>query len=222
MKITNLYISIIFFLFLNSFLRANPNQQLLEAIKLSDVNKTRTVLSEGANPNYVIASGKRKGLTPLMLAIVGKDTALIKLLLQKGANPNYKIPSGAAKGFTPLMISLSTSKLPEINLLLLRFGANPKETLTSGELKGTSILLFAVLYRHPRVVQELVERGANPNQIHEFHDKYHSINQSTVLDLAEETNQSKMVDLLKSLGAKKAKELLPDTWLEIPFDSLNW
>ena len=217
MRIINLYIAIVSFLFLSSYLAANPNQQLIEAIKQSSVSNTRKAISQGADPNHVIALGKRKGLTPLMLAIVQKDIALIKLLLEKGANPNYKIPAGAAQGFTPLMISLSTSKLPEINLLLLRFGANPKETLQSGELKGTSILLFAVLYRHHKVVQELVERGANPNQIHEFHDKYHSINQSTVLDLAEETNQTKMVDLLKSLGAKRAVELLPGTWWELPF-----
>jgi ankyrin repeat protein len=107
------------------------------------------LLRAGANPRLA----NRAGSTPLWLASINGDAAIIGALLAAGADANEKLPLGR----TPLMAASRTGNVDAMNALIDR-GAdvNAKETL-----RGTTPLMWAADEGHETAVQLLVRRGAD-------------------------------------------------------------
>ncbi len=109
------------------------------------------LIRAGAN----VKAANREGATPLWLASVNGDAAMITALLAGGADPNERLPLGR----TPLMVASRTGNVDAMKVLLDR-GAdvNAKETL-----RGTTALMWAADEAHPAAVQLLIQRGADIN-----------------------------------------------------------
>jgi ankyrin repeat protein len=109
------------------------------------------LIRAGAN----VKAANREGATPLWLASVNGDAAMITALLTGGADPNEPLPLGR----TPLMVASRTGKVDAMKVLLDR-GAdvNAKETL-----RGTTALMWAADEAHPDAVQLLIQHGADIN-----------------------------------------------------------
>jgi ankyrin repeat protein len=64
------------------------DQQLIDAVKSNDLNKVRTLLNNGADPN-----ARRRddiGMTALMYAAENRHLEVSKLLIDRGADVNAK------------------------------------------------------------------------------------------------------------------------------------
>ena len=96
------------------------------------------LLRAGANPK----AANREGSTPLWLACINGDAAIIEALLKAGADANEQLPLGR----TPLMVAARTGNVDAIKVLL-DHGANvnAKETL-----RGTTPLMWAADEGHAR------------------------------------------------------------------------
>jgi len=97
----------------------------------------------------------REGFTPLSLAGLNGDAAIIASLLKAGADANEALP----RGETPLMMASRTGNVAAIKVLLDRGAAvNAKETL-----RGTTALMWAADQGHTAAVTLLIDRGADLN-----------------------------------------------------------
>jgi ankyrin repeat protein len=107
------------------------------------------LIRAGANTG----AANREGVTPLWLASVNGDAAMITALLAAGASPNERL----ALGRTPLMLASRTGNVEAMKVLIDR-GAdvNAKETQ-----RGTTPLMWAADEAHPAAVKLLIERGAD-------------------------------------------------------------
>ena len=93
------------------------------------------------------------GVTPLYLACTNRNAAMVKKLLAAGANPNATL----LRGQTVLMECARTGDVGAVTALLAA-GAqvNAKESIND-----QTALMWAVAQQHPRVVEALVELGAD-------------------------------------------------------------
>ncbi len=98
----------------------------------------------------------RAGATPLQLAAVNGNAAMIEKLIKAGADPNAPLTK---YGDTALMMAARTGK-PDAIKALLDNAAQINATETWG---GTTALMWAVSESHPDAVMMLIDRGANVN-----------------------------------------------------------
>src|SRR5882762_3306465 len=98
----------------------------------------------------------RAGATPLQLAAVNGNAAIIAALIKAGADPNAPVTK---YGDTTLMMAARTGN-PEAVKVLLDNGATANAVETWG---GTTALLWAVSESHPDAAKMLIDRGANVN-----------------------------------------------------------
>src|SRR6266851_5662512 len=135
--------------------------EVADAVIRKDKASVRTLLAQHADVNAPQAdcatalhwAAYRGGATPLWLATVNGDAAIIAALITAGADPNEHLPLGR----TPLMTASRTGNV-EAMKVLLDHGAdvNAKETL-----RGTTALMWAADEAHPAAVQLLIQRGAD-------------------------------------------------------------
>jgi ankyrin repeat protein len=92
-------------------------------------------------------------VTPLALAAVNGDAAMITMLLDAGVDANSPLRNGE----TPLMMAARTGSVEAIEVLLER-GA---EIDARESLRGTTALMWAAAYSNPAAVKALAERGAD-------------------------------------------------------------
>jgi ankyrin repeat protein len=116
-----------------------------------DLQTAATLIRAGAN----VKLANPQGVTPITLACINGNAAMIELLLKAGADPNTALPEGE----TVLMTAARTGKLDAVKVLLAR-GAdvNAKEAW-----RGQTALMWAAAEGHAEVVQALIERGADVN-----------------------------------------------------------
>lgn len=105
------------------------NEELLNQVFESNLDKIKELLNEGANINYI----DKNMDSPLLIAISNNNYDLVKFLLENGANPN---PDPDKVYTLPLNLAIDTSvevtknnidvKEDSIDIikLLLEFGAN--------------------------------------------------------------------------------------------------
>jgi len=162
-----------------------PGDQLLGEIRKGDLGAVRLSLAHGANVNARDA----KGATALMYAALYGDVEFVNLLLDKGADPNAsndldinalmwaagdlgKVRSLVAHGaninarsnygYTALSVAAaSPGNLPTVRLLLEK-GADPRAV----DKDGVGALWLACARGDSLIVQELLRRGADPNEKH--------------------------------------------------------
>jgi hypothetical protein len=127
--------------------KKTKDEQLLEAVRARDVEKTRALLQSGANAN-----GGR-GELPLVAAIDRNDTTIARILIEAGAKVNpCSDPNDA---FCPLRYAAVVDRV-EMVRLLLSVGAN-----VNGAGPGSSPLWFALVYDRPEVARTLIAAGAD-------------------------------------------------------------
>ena len=93
------------------------------------------------------------GVTPLWVAATTRSTAAMEKLLKAGANPNIVPPTGE----TPLMIAARTRNVDGARLLVAH-GANVNAKEAT---KEQTALMWAVADQQPKIVQTLIEAGAD-------------------------------------------------------------
>ena len=113
-----------------------------------DVEMATRLIAAGADVNRP----SRYGATPLSLACVTGNPALIGPLLEVGAFPNLR-----AAGEPPLLTCARSGQVEAVELLLTH-GANPN--ITDG-WKGQTAVLWAAEEDHAAVVETLVAHGAD-------------------------------------------------------------
>ena len=99
------------------------------------------LIRAGAN----VKAANRYGVTPLWLACMNGNAAIIEMLLKAGADANTVLPEGE----TVLMTAARTGKVDAVKVLL-RYGAdvNAKEGW-----HGQTALMWAAAEGHPAVVR---------------------------------------------------------------------
>ena len=122
------------------------------AVQNDDLETTDLLIKAGAK----IMAANQAGATPLMLASVNGNAAMIEKLAGAGADVNAPMTKS---GDTALMIASRTGKVDAVRVLLDR-GAQVNAKENWG---GTTALMWAASERHPAVVKLLIERGADVN-----------------------------------------------------------
>jgi uncharacterized protein len=118
------------------------------AARHDDLATAKALLAAKAHPN----AQNRYDVTPLALACINGNAAMISLLLEAGADPN----AAQRGGETPLMTAARTGKLEAVKALLAR-GVDVNAKLPQG---GQTATMWAAAEGHTAVVEALVAAGA--------------------------------------------------------------
>jgi ankyrin repeat protein len=122
------------------------------AVQANDTELTDLLLRSGAN----VSAATVAGATPLQLAAINGNAAILGRLITAGADPNASL---TRSGDTALMLAARTGKADAVRVLLDR-GAKVNTQETWG---GTTALMWAVSEKHPEITKLLIERGADVN-----------------------------------------------------------
>ena len=122
------------------------------AVQANDLETADLLIRAGAK----VSAANREGATPLMLASINGNPAMIEKLIQAGADPNAAMTKF---GDTALMMTARTGKADAVKVLL-DHGAQVNAKETWG---GTTALMWAVSERHPAVVKLLIDHKADVN-----------------------------------------------------------
>jgi uncharacterized protein len=122
------------------------------AVRANDLEMTELLLGAGAKPS----AANQSGATPMLLAAMNGNAAILERLIRAGADPNAPVSD---TGDTALMIAARTGKADAVKVLL-GHGANVNAKETWG---GTTALMWSVAELHAEVTKLLVDRGADVN-----------------------------------------------------------
>jgi ankyrin repeat protein len=122
------------------------------AVRAEDLELTEILLKAGAK----VAAANQFGATPMLLAAMNGNAAILDRLIAAGADPNAPI---SQTGDTALMITARTGQVDAVRILL-NHGAKVNTKESWG---GTTALMWAVSERHVAVAELLIERGADVN-----------------------------------------------------------
>jgi ankyrin repeat protein len=122
------------------------------AVRLDDVPLAELLVRSGAR----VTATNRFGVTPLSLACINANAAMIDVLLKAGADPNAPL---SELGETPLMMAAKTGNVEAVTVLL-RHGAGVNSRETS---RGHTALIWAATEGHSAVVKLLIDNGADVN-----------------------------------------------------------
>ncbi len=122
------------------------------AVEANDLELTDLLIRAGAH----VRAANEAGATPLLLATINGNAALIERLILAGADPNGALTKFAD---TAMMMSSRTGNVDAVKVLL-DHGAevNAKE-----KWGGTTALMWAVSERHSDVAKLLIDHGADVN-----------------------------------------------------------
>jgi ankyrin repeat protein len=121
------------------------------AARQNDLDTLQMLIKAGAK----VDRATRYGVTPIYLASMNGNAAMIDTLIRAGVDPNTANPGGE----TALMTATRTGSIDAVRLLIER-GAN----VNSKEgTRGQTALMWAVLESHPDVARLLIEKGADVN-----------------------------------------------------------
>lgn len=165
----------------------NPKRGQPALYKVLDSGNLRTaqiLLSLGANPNHIYS---KESL--LHRAIRHEKPAFVKLLLDHHAKPNEK-----KKGYGRSNLEIAMSKKDlRYSRMLIAAGANVNQTKSGSPSSGTPPLIQAVQQVRPKLVQLLVNAGANL--------KLTNYSQETALHIATRKADRQLMQILLKAGA---------------------
>jgi ankyrin repeat protein len=122
------------------------------AVEVNDLELTDLLIGAGAR----VSAANKAGATPLLLATVNGNVAIIERLIAAGADPNAPLTKSAD---TALMMASRTGQVEAVKVLL-DHGAQVNAKETWG---GTIALMWAVSERHSDVAKLLIDHGADVN-----------------------------------------------------------
>ena len=132
----------------------SEGEAFLKAVEDGDGAKAVPMLEDPGS--RVVNYRGFKGDTALHIATRNREVTWVGYLLRKGADPNV----GDAQGDTPLIIAARIG-FEEAADFMVGVGAAVDATNRRGE----TALIIAVQQRQPRLVQVLLEAGANPDKV---------------------------------------------------------
>ena len=161
-------------------------QGILERLRSGD---RESVMKQLSKKKVTIDVNERdeQGLTPLMMAAVTNDSAMVELLLRHKADPNLRNNVGmtalmaaafnTSEGVIPLLLAgganpdVQDAKGRTALIVAAKQGVNnPVTMLLQGgankelkDEKGNSALMVACGERHLNIMTELLDNGADPN-----------------------------------------------------------
>ncbi|MDD2717041.1 MAG: ankyrin repeat domain-containing protein [Candidatus Wallbacteria bacterium] len=106
-----------------------------------------------------VGTKDKKGLSPLMHAIVCKQTKIVNMLLEKKA----KINDSDASQITPLMHAIYVGQV-DLAKMLIEKGAD----VNAKDKNGTTALTYAVAQQNVSAVQLLLDKGAYKYSLDNF------------------------------------------------------
>jgi ankyrin repeat protein len=127
------------------------------AVRMDDLETADLLLRAGAK----VTAANSEGATPMLLASINGNAAMIEKLIAAGADPNAPL---AKDGDTALMLTARTGKADAVKVLL-DHGAKVDAKETWGD---TTALMWAASELHPAVVKLLIGHGANVNARSKF------------------------------------------------------
>lgn len=127
------------------------------AVRADDMETAELLIRAGAN----VSAANRSGATPMLLASINGNAAMIEELIQAGADPNAALTK---TGDTALMMTARTGKTGAVTALL-DHGAQVNAKESWGD---TTALMWAVSEHHPAVVKLLIDHGADVNAKSKF------------------------------------------------------
>ena len=122
------------------------------AVRANDLEMAELLLNAGAKAS----AANQLGATPILLAAINGNAAILERLIRAGADPNAPVSD---TGDTALMIAARTGKVDAVKVLLDQ-GAKVNTKESWG---GTTALMWAISELHPDVTKLLVDRGADVN-----------------------------------------------------------
>jgi ankyrin repeat protein len=129
------------------------DDQLVDAVFLSDADDVRMLLAQGADPDACDEEQR----PALAIAIADGEGELVRLLLEAGADPNLR----DRDGFTALDVAVYRRRL-DIVWLLLKFGAE----VNACDEQGISTLWRASLVSADAAgIHELLQRSSVCNDL---------------------------------------------------------
>lgn len=197
------------------------SQDLFDAIEDNDLVKIEQLLNKSVNINE---QRKKDYCSPLHFAVICNNLKIAELLISKGAyinswNKNRETPLYTAcamakidmiklllnnkaeinkrmslSGWTPLMIAIIKKKCLKCVKLLVEKGAD----VNFSDNLNASPLFWAAYSKSPEIVQFLISKNVNVNQITTYSNE-------TALYVATEKENIKIVELLLKNGAKTHK-----------------
>ncbi len=183
---------------------------LLTAARTGQPGPVRALLARGARVGDALPNGQ----TPLMWAAAEGNTAVVGLLLAAGADVNARL----ASGFNALLFAVRGGRTATVRALLaagadLNYATAPTIKRTGKQpVAGTSALIVAIENGHFELAAELVDRGANPNDLRSGYAPLHVLTWVRKPDIGEDngdpppdgSGRFSSEDLIRHLVAKGA------------------
>ncbi len=183
-RLTVLYRLLLISLFFFSFtLSADVNEEFIEAVKDTNIEKVKILLKSKVNLN---ATDSRE-MTPLLIASVDNNLELVKLLVEAGADVNRKQKE---TGKTALMYSSANGHVEILRYLLSR----PGILINAKDKEGKTALVHAVFFARKDAVSLLLENKANPNS--------RTNSEESALTFAIKGGRPEIVSMLRQAGAR--------------------
>ncbi len=170
---------------------ADPHQALpvgetplLTAARTGQPGAVRALLARGARVGDALPNGQ----TPLMWAAAEGNTEVVGLLLKAGADLNAR----QASGFNALLFAVRSGHTATVRALLaagadLNYVTAPTEKPTGKQpVAGTGALVIAIENGHFELAAELVDRGANPNDLRSGYAPLHVLTWVRKPDISED------------------------------------
>lgn len=157
-------------------------KSFLRAAAASDLIAVNTFFAAGINPN---GKDEETGATALIAASIRGDLTIVQALLKGGAGINEKDKAG----FNALLRALQ-SKHDEVGEVLV---VRPELDVNAQGSNGITALMQYVIRNEKNRIQNLLDRGANPNLPDEEQD--------TALHLAAQRGDIDIVKMLMTKGA---------------------
>ncbi len=184
---------------------------LMTAARTGRLPVVSALLARGARPNDKLTAG---GQTALMWAAHHGHADVVAALIAAGAD--FRTPVDT--GFTPLLFAARTGRA-EVIRLLLKSGVDINEATAPAKKPGnkqpragTSALIIAIENGHFELAAELLDRGANPNDLRSGYAPLHVLTWVRKPDSGEDDGQPvpdgsglyTSEDLIRKLVAKGA------------------
>jgi ankyrin repeat protein len=184
---------------------------LLTAARTGLPGPLRALLAAGARVNDALPNGQ----TPLMWAAAEGHTEAVELLLAAGADLHATTPSG----FNAWLFAVRGGRVDTVRTLLragadLHYVTAPSKKPTGKQPPaGTGALRIAIENGHFELAAELVDRGADPNDLRSGHAALHVLSWVRKPDISEAngdpppdgSGRLSSEDLVRHLVAKGSK-----------------